>query len=100
MTRSLPVYAEEIGYAAWGVKPGQCTRKKQNIASIVLISITFPLMGAKTFFWPFVVWMFFEGIRKILFRREIPCPHCGFDATWYRKDVKVARQQVQEFWDG
>ena len=33
------------------------------------------------------------------YRKEIPCPHCGFDASWYKKDVKIARRLVKEFWD-
>ena len=30
--------------------------------------------------------------------KQISCPHCGFDATWYKRDVKVARQLVKDFW--
>lgn len=32
------------------------------------------------------------------YRKEIPCPHCGFDASWYKKDVKVARRLVAAYW--
>jgi hypothetical protein len=42
--------------------------------------------------------MGFEGIRRMLFSRQVPCPHCGFDASWYKRDVKVARRLVGEFW--
>ena len=33
-----------------------------------------------------------------MLKSEIPCPYCGFDASWYKKDVKIARKKVQEFW--
>jgi hypothetical protein len=74
-----------------------------NYLQVVFISGTlgyllFPLMKAKVVFMGFIVWMAFETLNKILFRKEIPCPDCGFDATWYRKDVKVARRKVAEYW--
>lgn len=74
-----------------------------NYLQVLLLSacigyLLFPIMKAKVVFMLFIVWMTFETINKILFRKEIPCPECGFDATWYRKDVKVARQKVQDFW--
>jgi ribosomal protein L37E len=46
----------------------------------------------------FLYWACFEAGRRIFFSREIPCPHCGFDASWYKRDVKVARRKVDEFW--
>jgi hypothetical protein len=46
-----------------------------------------------------MVWGAMEFSLRLLFKKEIPCPHCGFDATWYKKDMKVARQKVKEFWD-
>jgi len=46
----------------------------------------------------FIFWMLFEGSQRLLFKGEVPCPHCGFDASWYKRDVRVARQKVQEFW--
>lgn len=59
---------------------------------------TFPLMGFKGLFWVFVVWPVAELANKLIYRKEIPCPYCGFDATWYRRDVKVARRKVEDFW--
>lgn len=58
-----------------------------------------PLMGVKSFFVFFIVWGIFEAALRVVFKKEIPCPHCGFDATWYKKDVKVARDKVKVFWD-
>ena len=57
-----------------------------------------PLVGPKGLNVWFLVWAIFELVNKLLYRREIPCPHCGFDATWYRRDVKVAKKKVEEFW--
>lgn len=45
----------------------------------------------------FIIWAVFEFTRKSLYRKELKCPYCGFDATWYRKDVRIARQHVEEF---
>jgi len=59
----------------------------------------FPLIGAKAVFTFFLLWPAFEILNKSLYRKELPCPHCGFDATWYKRDVKVARRLVKEFWD-
>lgn len=59
----------------------------------------YPLFGAKTLFLTFILWMVVEVANKILYRNELPCPYCGFDATWYRRDVKVAKKKVQDFWN-
>lgn len=74
-----------------------------NYVQIIFLSVLigyllFPVMKAKVVFMFFIVWMLFETINKFLFRKEIPCPDCGFDATWYKKDVKVARKKVEDFW--
>lgn len=39
----------------------------------------------------------FESIHSSLYRKELRCPFCGFDPSWYKKDVKFARQKVEEF---
>lgn len=77
---------------------------KKNYVQILLTSIVFgsalfPLMGGKCFFIFFIVWAVFELSIRTDFKKQVPCPHCGFDATWYKKDVKVARQVVKDFWD-
>ena len=46
----------------------------------------------------FIFWARYEGARRILYRNDIACPYCGFDASWYKRDVKVARRLVEEFW--
>jgi len=76
----------------------------KNFIQILLITVMinlliFPVTGFKGAFFIFLVWGGFEFIKRSLFKKEIPCPHCGFDASWYKKDVKVARKLVQEYWD-
>jgi hypothetical protein len=44
-----------------------------------------------------VVWIIFETIHKALYRKELSCPFCGFDPTWYKKDIKLARKRVEDF---
>lgn len=60
----------------------------------------YPFMGINAAISLFVIWPAFEMINKFLYRKELPCPYCGFDPTWYRRDVRIARQKVTEFWSG
>jgi ribosomal protein L37E len=55
-------------------------------------------MKERVLFLFFFFWAIGECIRKILHRKEIPCPHCGFDMTWYRRDVRIAKKIVEDFW--
>ena len=75
-----------------------------NYGQIALVTglftaLLWPWAGLRGFlcFFPFL--MVFEGARRMLFSRGVPCPHCGFDAAWYKRDVKVARRLVDEFWE-
>ncbi len=68
------------------------------LTAIVLGSALFPFIGVKCFFVFFVVWGIFELAVRTDYKKQISCPHCGFDATWYKRDVKVARQLVKDFW--
>lgn len=76
---------------------------KHYLQIIVLFAFTswalFPIMGVKSLSSFFVIWMVLELANKMLYRKDIPCPYCGFDATWYRRDVNVANQKVKEFWN-
>jgi hypothetical protein len=67
------------------------------ITALVVI-IAYPLAGLKSLPIFFILWAGFEMIQRLRFKKEIPCPHCGFDATWYHRDVRVAREKVKEFW--
>jgi hypothetical protein len=66
--------------------------------AVGLMYFLFPVFGFKTIYLMFVIWVIAEVANKILYRNELPCPYCGFDATWYRRDVKVARRKVEDFW--
>jgi hypothetical protein len=68
------------------------------LTSIVLGSMLYPLMGVKCFFIFFVAWTIFELAVRTNYKKQVACPHCGFDATSYKRDVRVARQQVKDFW--
>ena len=69
------------------------------LTSLVLGAALYPLMSVRSFFVFFVVWAAFEIAVRTDFKKQVPCPHCGFDATWYKRDVKVARKLVKEFWE-
>lgn len=69
------------------------------VATGLVTSLLFPFVGAKGLFTFFPIWATFELVRRALFKKEVPCPHCGFDATWYKRDVKKARQLVESFWE-
>lgn len=76
---------------------------RKQAFQILLISVTltwifFPIIGPEAVFAVFLVWPIFEMVNKLLYRKEIPCPYCGFDATWYRRDVKKANELVKSFW--
>ena len=68
------------------------------LTSIVLGSLLYPFFGVESFVVFFAIWGVFELAIRSDFKKQVACPHCGFDATWYKKDVRVARQKVAEFW--
>jgi len=75
-----------------------------NYFQIIIISAAlgwplYSIMKEKVIFILFVVWPVFEMSKRLLYRKQVPCPYCGFDATWYRRDVKIARKKVEEFWN-
>jgi hypothetical protein len=69
------------------------------LTSIIFAAALYPVMSERSFFVFFVVWAVFELYVRSDFKKQVPCPHCGFDATWYKRDVKVARQRVKDFWE-
>ncbi len=79
------------------------TMSKTNYIQVAIITIFFslvlyPLIGLHSLFIFFPIWLMFEFFVRAIFRKEIPCPHCGFDTCWYHRDVKKARAIVEEFW--
>ncbi len=71
---------------------------QMGIITTLFTAATFSWWEFRGVFIFFLLWPLFEFTRRALYKREIPCPHCGFDASWYKKDVKVARQLVSDFW--
>ncbi len=69
------------------------------LTSLVSCMILYPFLGVRSFISFFFIWAIFELAVRSDFKKQVPCPHCGFDATWYKKDVKVAKQKVKEFWN-
>lgn len=69
-----------------------------TLTTIVLGAMLYPFFGVESFVIFFAIWGAFELAVRSDYKKQIPCQHCGFDATWYKRDVKVARQKVAEFW--
>ena len=68
------------------------------LSAIVLGGILFPFFGVESFVVFFLLLGGFELAIRSDFKKQIPCPHCGFDATSYKRDIRVARQEVAHFW--
>lgn len=67
------------------------------VLTLVFAAITYPWLGWKGTMSLPIIWGLFESIHKSLYRKDLKCPYCGFDPKWYKKDVKLARQKVEEF---
>lgn len=67
--------------------------------SLVFAGLTYSWIGFKGILIAIPLWASFEFIKKSLYRKELSCPHCGFDPTWYRRDVKMARTKVANFFE-
>ena len=69
------------------------------LMTIVMSMLLYPFMEFWGVFSFFFIWGAFEASVRVNFRKDVPCPYCGFDASWYKRDVKVARRLVKEFWE-
>src|SRR6218665_3906675 len=67
------------------------------ILTLVVTAAAYPWLEWKGAISLPIIWGLFESIHKSLYRKDLKCPYCGFDPKWYRKDVKLARQKVEEF---
>lgn len=67
------------------------------VLALVFTAATFPFLEWKGVMSLPIIWALFESIHKSLYRKELSCPFCGFDPKWYKKDVKMARQKVENF---
>lgn len=68
------------------------------LTTTVIGSMLFPFFGVESFVIFFAILGGFELAIRSDYKKQVACPHCGFDATWYKRDVKVARQLVKDFW--
>lgn len=67
------------------------------ILTLVFTAATYPWLMWKGACALPIIWGLFESIHKSLYRKDLQCQVCGFDPKWYKKDVKLARQKVEEF---
>ncbi|HXH76124.1 MAG TPA: hypothetical protein VNJ08_14230 [Bacteriovoracaceae bacterium] len=67
------------------------------IMAVGLGAVAFPWIGVRAVIVLPIIWVIFEGMHKSLYRKDLKCPFCGFDPTWYKKDVNLARRKVEEF---
>lgn len=63
-------------------------------------ALTYSWINIKGILIAIPLWAGFEFVKKSLYRKELSCPKCGFDPTWYKRDVKMARAKVQSFFEG
>ncbi len=66
--------------------------------TVATTGVLYPFISFAGIFSFFLFWAGFEAALRLNFKKEIPCPHCGFDAAWYKKDVRIAKSKVKEFW--
>lgn len=77
---------------------GHWNHLQLSVATAFIAYLLSPLMEWRGLYLYFFFWAIWEGTLRLLRRKEVPCPHCGFDASWYKRDVKEARRRVEEFW--
>lgn len=68
------------------------------VSSLVLGGLSY-LVGINPFtglFLPLFIMPFAWMMFKMRFRNALPCPQCGFDALWYKRNLDVARLKVQK----
>ncbi|MBF0300055.1 MAG: hypothetical protein HQK51_15135 [Oligoflexia bacterium] len=91
-------------YMKFRSRPSKKNYTQLLVASLFIIFIAFPYVKQKSWDYTFIIifilimWACYEMIIKIFYRKELPCPHCGFDMTWYRRDVRIAKKLVKDFW--
>lgn len=86
---------------AMNSRPRLSKMNYMQIALLTLVTSTllYPFMELAGVFSFFFIWVAFEATVRLNFRKDVPCPYCGFDASWYKRDVKVARRLVKDFWE-
>jgi hypothetical protein len=67
------------------------------VLTVVFTACSYPWLDWKGVASLPIIWALFESVHKSLYRKDLKCPYCGFDPKWYKKDIKLARQKVEEF---
>jgi hypothetical protein len=66
------------------------------IGSVTVSALLYPFMGPASFFAYFFILVTVESVKKLIYRKEVVCPYCGFDPVLYTKDIKKARLKIQD----
>ncbi len=83
----------------YNARPTMTNYLQITMFGIFMMVMTYKFLGLMSVVFFFLGWGGFELCLRILHKREIPCPYCGFDATWYKRDVRVAKKLVKDFWE-
>ena len=78
---------------------GERRLTKKMYAEIVSIGgfislILYPIFAWKSIISLLIVAMIYEFINMSVYRKEVQCPHCGFDPVWYRKNWRKAKSMI------
>jgi hypothetical protein len=57
--------------------------------------ILYPIFEWKSLISLVIVAITYEFVNMSIYRKEVKCPHCGFDPVWYRKNWRLAKTMVQ-----
>ena len=58
--------------------------------------LTYPLLGWNCLLSLVMVAIMYEFTNMSIYRKEVKCPHCGFDPIWYRKNWRLAKTMIQK----
>jgi hypothetical protein len=65
-----------------------------SIGSLLSV-LLFPLLEFKGLISLGLVAMIYDFANMSVYRKEVRCPHCGFDPIWYRKNWRLAKTMIQ-----
>ena len=69
-----------------------------TLTTATLALILWPFLGGKAIAAAALCWPIYEIVLRLLYRNEVPCPYCGFDASWYKRDIGTTKKIVERFW--
>jgi hypothetical protein len=72
---------------------------RKSALKVFFISLfTIPFLGIWAMALFFGLVSLLELGLRLLHKCEVPCPYCGFDASWYKRDLNTAREKIKSFW--